>query len=59
VSNLILSRTRHQKGTGEAGRLIEQALTRTGGNKAKAARLLGITRAQLYHRLDGREPAES
>ncbi|MDR6708815.1 MULTISPECIES: sigma-54-dependent Fis family transcriptional regulator [unclassified Novosphingobium] len=33
-------------------RMIEQALARSGGNKARAARLLGITRAQLYYRLE-------
>ncbi|WCT79633.1 sigma-54-dependent Fis family transcriptional regulator [Novosphingobium humi] len=33
-------------------RMIEQALERSGGNKARAARLLGITRAQLYYRLE-------
>jgi transcriptional regulator with GAF, ATPase, and Fis domain len=32
--------------------LIEKALGQTKGNKAKAARLLGLTRAQLYWRLD-------
>jgi transcriptional regulator with PAS, ATPase and Fis domain len=31
---------------------IEKALERTRGNKAKASRLLGLTRAQLYSRLD-------
>ncbi len=30
---------------------LEQALARTGGNKAQAARLLGITRAGLYKKL--------
>jgi Nif-specific regulatory protein len=32
--------------------LIEKALTQSNGNKSKAARLLGLTRAQLYARLD-------
>jgi DNA-binding NtrC family response regulator len=31
--------------------LIFAALERTGGNKASAARLLGITRRRLYSRL--------
>jgi transcriptional regulator with GAF, ATPase, and Fis domain len=31
---------------------VEQALRQTGGNKSKAARLLGLTRAQLYSRLE-------
>jgi DNA-binding NtrC family response regulator len=38
-------------GTLERG-YIEQALGQTGGNKSKAARLLGLTRAQLYSRLE-------
>jgi transcriptional regulator with PAS, ATPase and Fis domain len=38
-------------GTMERG-LIEPALTKSKGNKSKAARLLGLTRAQLYARLD-------
>jgi DNA-binding NtrC family response regulator len=33
-------------------RLIEQALSQAKGNKSKAARLLGLTRAQLYSRLE-------
>ena len=33
-------------------RAIEQALSRAQGNKSRAARLLGLTRAQLYTRLD-------
>jgi transcriptional regulator with GAF, ATPase, and Fis domain len=32
--------------------LIEQALSQAKGNKSKAARLLGLTRAQLYSRLE-------
>jgi DNA-binding NtrC family response regulator len=32
--------------------LVEQALARAGNNKSKAARLLGLTRAQLYTRLE-------
>jgi DNA-binding NtrC family response regulator len=32
--------------------LVEQALARAGNNKTKAARLLGLTRAQLYTRLE-------
>jgi transcriptional regulator with GAF, ATPase, and Fis domain len=32
--------------------LVEKALEQTRGNKSKAARLLGITRAQLYSRLE-------
>ncbi len=32
--------------------LVEQALARAGGNKSQAARLLGLTRAQLYNRLE-------
>jgi transcriptional regulator with GAF, ATPase, and Fis domain len=31
---------------------VEQALQQAGGNKSKAARLLGLTRAQLYSRLE-------
>jgi Nif-specific regulatory protein len=31
---------------------VEQALAQARGNKSKAARLLGLTRAQLYSRLD-------
>ena len=31
---------------------VEQALQQTGHNKSKAARLLGLTRAQLYSRLE-------
>ena len=31
--------------------LILQALSQTGGNKAKAARLLGIDRSLLYYRM--------
>jgi DNA-binding NtrC family response regulator len=31
---------------------VEQALRQAGGNKSKAARLLGLTRAQLYSRLE-------
>jgi DNA-binding NtrC family response regulator len=31
---------------------IERALSQSKGNKSKAARLLGLTRAQLYWRLD-------
>ena len=31
---------------------VEQALRQAGSNKSKAARLLGLTRAQLYSRLE-------
>ncbi len=31
---------------------VERALAQTRGNKSKAARLLGLTRAQLYSRLE-------
>jgi transcriptional regulator with GAF, ATPase, and Fis domain len=31
---------------------VEQALRQTGNNKSKAARLLGLTRAQLYSRIE-------
>ncbi|MBN1129895.1 MAG: hypothetical protein JXA71_12960, partial [Chitinispirillaceae bacterium] len=48
------------RGTGKAGRKpklsavdVEQALVKSGGNKAKAARLLGVGRATLYHFMDG------
>jgi sigma-54 dependent transcriptional regulator, acetoin dehydrogenase operon transcriptional activator AcoR len=51
-------RERHNKLTcrGPSGKLDEEtvrsALTRTGGNKAKAARLLGVGRATLYRFLN-------
>ncbi len=32
--------------------LIERAINRTGGNKSQAARMLGITRRQLYSRME-------
>ena len=32
--------------------IIEQALERTGGNKAHAARLLGISKPTLLYRLE-------
>jgi transcriptional regulator with GAF, ATPase, and Fis domain len=32
--------------------VVQKALQQAGGNKSKAARLLGLTRAQLYSRLD-------
>jgi two-component system, NtrC family, response regulator HydG len=35
----------------EKGLTIEQALEKAGGNKAKAARLLGVSRRTLYNRL--------
>lgn len=35
---------------------IARALAAVGGNKAEAARLLGIARRTLYARLDKREP---
>jgi DNA-binding NtrC family response regulator len=31
---------------------VQRALGQTRGNKARAARLLGLTRAQLYSRLE-------
>ena len=31
---------------------VEQALKQAGHNKSKAARLLGLTRAQLYSRIE-------
>ena len=37
--------------TAERG-LIERALSQSNGNKSRAARLLGLTRAQLYSRLE-------
>jgi DNA-binding protein Fis len=33
-------------------RLLERALQQSKGNKSQAARLLGLTRAQIYTRLD-------
>ena len=33
-------------------KFLEQALTKSKGNKTRAARLLGLTRAQLYSRLE-------
>ena len=38
-------------GTAERG-LVERALSQSKGNKSKAARLLGLTRAQLYWRME-------
>ena len=38
---------------------IERALVRTGGNKAEAARMLGIGRRTLYDKLRQRPPASS
>jgi len=32
--------------------LIEKAMFQSKGNKSKAARLLGLSRAQIYARLD-------
>ncbi len=32
--------------------VVEKALHQAGGNKSRAARLLGLTRAQLYSRLE-------
>ena len=32
--------------------LVERAMAQSAGNKSKAARLLGLTRAQLYSRLE-------
>jgi DNA-binding NtrC family response regulator len=39
--------------------VIQQALTRAGGNKTEAARLLGITRRRLYSRLKSMEGADA
>jgi two-component system response regulator HydG len=33
-------------------KMVERALGQSNGNKTRAARLLGVTRAQLYSRLD-------
>jgi DNA-binding NtrC family response regulator len=33
-------------------KLIERALERAGGNRAEAARILGIARPQLYARME-------
>ena len=33
-------------------RLLENAMSQTKGNKSKAARLLGLTRSQIYSRLE-------
>ena len=32
--------------------MVERALERSGGNRAEAARLLGIARPQLYTKMD-------
>ena len=32
--------------------MLEKALVQSNGNKSKAARLLGLTRAQLYWRME-------
>ena len=32
--------------------LLEKALAQSKGNKSKAARLLGLTRAQIYWRME-------
>ena len=32
---------------------FEDALRTTGGNKAKAARLLGVSRSTIYNKLNG------
>jgi transcriptional regulator with PAS, ATPase and Fis domain len=37
----------------EGTRLIQEALRKTGGNKARAARMLGIDRKTLYRKLQG------
>ncbi|MBN1576362.1 MAG: sigma 54-interacting transcriptional regulator [Chitinispirillaceae bacterium] len=37
--------------------IVERALEKAGGNKAKAARLLGVGRATLYNFMNSREPA--
>jgi DNA-binding NtrC family response regulator len=39
--------------------MIVDALSRAGNNKSKAARLLGLSRAQLYSRLDKHGLGES
>jgi PAS domain S-box-containing protein len=39
--------------------VVERALVKAGGNKAKAARLLGVGRATLYNFMNSRERVES
>jgi sigma-54 dependent transcriptional regulator, acetoin dehydrogenase operon transcriptional activator AcoR len=54
------------KTPGKAGRkpklsseIVNKALSKTGGNKAKAARFLGVGRATLYNFLNQKDEAEN